>query len=67
MIQINRFIEKVSLSEGRKIRDVVLTLEEARGLRDELSKLLSDLYDKNQNSSKKEELIKVQITGGTFK
>lgn len=67
MIQINRFIEKVSLSEGRKIRDVVLTLEEARGLRDELSKLLSDLYDKNQNSSKKEELIKMQITGGTFK
>lgn len=67
MIQINRFIEKVSLSEGRKLRDVVLTLEEARGLRDELSKLLSDLYDKNQNSSKKEELVKVQITGGTFK
>jgi hypothetical protein len=66
MLQIKRFIEKVSLSEGRRMKDVVLPLDEARFLRDELAKLLSDLHDKN-SSEKKEEIIKVQITGGSFK
>jgi len=66
MLQIKRFIEKVSLSEGRRMKDVVLPLDEARFLRDELAKLLSDLHEKN-SVEKKEEIIKVQITGGSFK
>jgi hypothetical protein len=48
------------------MKDVVLPLDEARFLRDELAKLLSDLHEKN-SVEKKEEIIKVQITGGSFK
>ena len=65
MIQIKRFIEKVSLIEGRQGRDVVIPMSDARGLRDELAKLLADHYEMKKDSP--DEVIQVQVTGGTFK
>jgi hypothetical protein len=65
MIQIKRFIEKVSLIEGRQGRDVVIPVSDARGLRDELAKLLADHYEMKKDSP--DEVIQVQLTGGTFK
>jgi hypothetical protein len=65
MIQIKRFIERVSLIEGRQGRDVVIPVSDARGLRDELSKLLADHYEMKKDSP--DEVIQVQVTGGTFK
>jgi len=34
MIQIKRFVDKVSLVESKQGKDVVLPISEARGLRD---------------------------------
>lgn len=65
MIHVKKFLDKVSLSESRKVKDIVLPIDEARGLRDEVSKLLSDLYEVNNKT--KEEIIKVEIKGGSFK
>jgi hypothetical protein len=65
MIQIKRFIEKVSLIEGRQGKDVVIPISDARGLRDELAKLLADHYEMKKDSP--DEVIQVQVTGGTFK
>lgn len=65
MIHINRFVDKVSLVEGKK-KDLILPLDDARGLRDEIVKLLSELHNL-KSKDKKEEVIKVQITGGGFK
>ena len=65
MIHINRFVDKVSLVEGKK-KDLILPLDDARGLRDEIVKLLSELHNL-KSKEKKEEVIKVQITGGGFK
>jgi hypothetical protein len=65
MIQIKRFIEKVSLVEGRQGKDVVIPVSDARGLRDELAKLLADHYEMKKDSP--DEVIQVQVTGGTFK
>ena len=42
MIQIKQFIDRVSAQEGRAGRDVVLSIDEARMLRDELVYLLAD-------------------------
>jgi hypothetical protein len=64
MMHINRFIDKVSLAEARRTKDVVLPIAEARGLRDEVAKLLVDL---NNHSNKLEETIQIEITGGSFK
>jgi hypothetical protein len=65
MINIKRFIDRVASVDSRQGKDVVIPLSEARGLRDELSKLLVDKFDELQN--KPEEVIQVQVTGGSFK
>jgi len=67
MIYIKKFIDKVSLLESKMNKDVILPITDARGLRDEISKLLSDLHDSNAKKEKVEEVIKVEITGGKFK
>jgi len=65
MIQLKNFIEKVSFLEGKRSKDVVLSISDARLLRDEISKLLIELNE--LKNSKREEVVKVQISGGTFK
>jgi len=65
MLHIKRFIDKVSHLEGTRTKDVVIPINEAKVLRDEIAKLLADLHE--TKSPKKEEIIKVQITGGSFK
>ena len=44
MIHIKRFIDKVSVLESRQSKDLIIPISEARGLRDELAKLLADLH-----------------------
>lgn len=67
MIHIKRFIDKISTMESKQNKDVVIPMQEARGLRDELAKILADLYQRNSEQEKKEDVIKVEITGGSFK
>lgn len=67
MIHIKRFIDKVSIIESRQGKDVVIPVSDARGLRDEISKLLSDLYELKKEESNKQEIIEVEIKGGSFK
>ena len=64
MINIKRFIDRVASVDSRQGKDVVIPLSEARGLRDELAKLLIDKAEELQN--KPEEVIQVQVTGGSF-
>jgi len=66
MIHIKRFVDKVSYMETRQGKDVVIPLSEARGLRDELSKLLADNYEFLQNKSSIEPIYQVEIIGGKF-
>ena len=66
MIHIKRFVDKVSYMEARQGKDVVIPLSEARGLRDELSKLLADNYELLQNKSTIEPIYQVEINGGKF-
>ncbi len=56
----------MSVMESRKNKDLVMTMEDARGLRDEVSKLLVDLHELSSNSKNSSEVIEVEIKGGTF-
>lgn len=67
MIHIKRFLDKVSLAESKQTKDIVLPMTDARGLRDEISKILADLQDYNSKKKSEPEVIKVEITGGKFK
>ena len=66
MFHIKRFIDRVAVIEGRQGKDVVITLSDARGLRDELTKLLIDHYEVADGKKNTSEVIQVEIIGGKF-
>jgi len=66
MIHIKRFIDKVTATEGRQGKDVIIPIMDARGLRDELAKMLLDRVEANENKQSTPDVIEVQITGGKF-
>ena len=66
MIHIKRFVDKITLIEGKQGRDVVIPISEARGLRDELTKLLADNYELLQNKTSVEPIFQVEMNGGRF-
>lgn len=69
MIHIKRFVDKMSAVEAKQSKDVVLPIADARGLRDDITKLLAELHDlnKNQPISQANEVTQVEIKGGSFK
>lgn len=66
MINIKRFIDKVTAVEGKNGKSVVLSIEEARSLRDELSKMLADNYELLSNRTAPEQVIQIELAGGKF-
>ena len=66
MIHINRFIDRVATIESRQGKDVVIPLSDARGLRDELAKLLVDHYESTEGKKNTSEVIQVELVGGKF-
>lgn len=61
MINIKRFIDKVSSMEGRQSRDVVMPIAEARALRDEIAKLIIDKYTENDSPVRPSEDVDLQV------
>jgi hypothetical protein len=58
-------MDKMSVVESKMNKDVVLPIVDARGLRDDISRLLADLHELSNNTEKKE-VIDIQIKGGSF-
>jgi hypothetical protein len=52
--------------EGKQGRDIVIPIAEARGLRDELSKLLADNYELTTQQAPVDQVIQVEINGGKW-
>jgi len=65
-MHIKRFIDRVSNIESRQGKDVVIPLSDARGLRDELAKLLIDHYAVTEGKKDTSEVIQVELVGGKF-
>jgi hypothetical protein len=57
----------MSVVEARQNKDIVLSITDARGLRDDVSKLLADLYAMSADQPKQEEITEVQVKGGSFR
>jgi hypothetical protein len=62
MIQIKKFVDKIAVIEGRQGRDVVLTIADARALRDEITKLLLDQKD----TPPRQDVVEVVLKGGKW-
>ena len=63
MIIIKRFIDKVSATRGNTL---VLPVEEAKMLRDEIAKLLADNYEFLNKETKEDAVIQLEINGGKW-
>ena len=55
----------MSVVESKMNKDVVLPIADARGLRDDIAKLLADLHELSNNNDKND-VIDIQIKGGSF-
>jgi hypothetical protein len=67
MINIQRFIDRVSSMEGRQNQAVVIPIEEARALRDEIAKLALDKLDGQSKPVQiKEQTMQVEMKGGKW-
>lgn len=67
MLNIKKFIDKVSASEKyRGGHTLVLSVDEARMLRDEISKLIADNYVLLSEKQKTPEVVQVEINGGKW-
>ena len=68
MIHIKKFIDRVSLTESKQGKDLVMSITDARGLRDELAKILTDNFEMSAvKKSEPEPAIKFEIKGGSFR
>lgn len=56
----------MSVVESKMNKDVVLPIADARGLRDDIAKLLADLHELSINNNDKNDVIDIQIKGGSF-
>ena len=65
MLHIKKFMDKMSVVDSNMNKDVVLPIVDARGLRDDITRLLADLHELSSNTEKKE-VIDSQIKGGAF-
>jgi hypothetical protein len=65
-LHINRFIDLIKAQESRGGRDVTLSLTDAKDLHADITKLLLTLEKLREDQSKVDEVVKVELTGGTF-
>mgnify|MGYP003624927650 FL=1 len=69
MIHIKTFFNKMSVMDSKQSPNLVMTKDDARGLRNDISGLLADLHElsKEEIENKNEEIIDIKVKGGTFK
>jgi|TARA_R110000796_G_scaffold35680_1_gene91535 hypothetical protein len=69
MLYIKSFFNKMTVMESKQSNTLVITKEDARGLRDDISSLLADLHElsKEEIENRNEEIIDVRVKGGSFK
>ena len=66
-LHIKKFIDKMAVVETKKSRDVILSLDDARALRDDVARLLAELHDLKAAQGPSSDSIQIEIKGGSFK
>ena len=68
---LNFFFVSLFFISSKQSKDLVMPINEARNLRDELAKLLADQYqltnERKPHHQQEEAVIKLEIKGGSFK
>jgi hypothetical protein len=67
-LHLQKFVDRVRGHEARGAKDFVMTLAEAKDMHADITRLLLELHDLREKTSKPqiEEVITVQVGGGSF-
>jgi hypothetical protein len=65
-LHINRFIDRIKAADARQQRDFNMSMSDAKDLHADITKLLLVLEKLREDQSKDNEIVKVELTGGTF-
>jgi len=65
-LHINRFIDSIKAHESRGQKDFTMPMRDAKDLHADITRLLAELVRLRQTPEPKEEVIQVEIQGGTF-
>jgi hypothetical protein len=65
-LHINRFIDSVKAHESRGQKDFTMPMRDAKDLHADITRLLAELVRLHRTPEVKEEVIQVEIQGGTF-
>ena len=66
-LHLQKFVDRVRGHEARGSKDFVMSLAEAKDMHADITRLLLELHDLREQASKPaEEVITVQIGGGSF-
>lgn len=68
-IHITRFVDKLAAAEARQLREVPLSLGEAKGLHQDITRLLLKLEELQvqQEANTQPEVVELRVSGGGFK
>jgi hypothetical protein len=67
VIHIQRFIERLQGSDARGNREFSMSMSDAKNLHADITRLLLQCQELQQNKAKDTEVIEVQIQGGGFR
>ena len=66
-MHITRFIDRLKAHESRAAKDFIMTIQDARDLHADITKLLMQLQDISSNQTQEPEVINIEVSGGGFK
>lgn len=67
-VHLNRFIDRVRAQESRGARDLVLTIQDARDLHADITRLLLELQRLRESATAgpQNQVVEVRMNGGSF-
>lgn len=66
-MHINRFVDRLKAHESRAARDFVMTMQDARDLHADITKLLMQLQAVVEHKNAEPSVINIEVSGGGFK
>ena len=65
-MHIARLLDRIKAADSRQQRDIIMTVNEARDLHADITRLLLALEQAHQHVEKPQETTDIAITGGSF-
>jgi len=66
-LHINRFVDAIKAAESRGQRDLTMSMRDARDLHADITKLLFTLEQLRSQPAADDQMVQVELQGGTFK